>query len=172
MARGGSRGTGNAPRRRMRSFIFATILLAFAAACGPGDEVDTIDVTTSVVDRAITIEWTVDPATAPQIGTVAVFACDDDGVCPNGRYRHPEVDAPLWFITGESYTECTFPEIVAPVTYGAPPPVFVPGVTVLVEDVAPAALEPGVEHVAVVWRFGGCLGGGPVDAGRATFTAP
>jgi hypothetical protein len=133
--------------------------------CGPPAEPTSENIAVQVdVGEDVTFTWD------GTVGALAVYACDGDA-CLEGRYRHPEVDAPLWYITAESYSECTFPELTGPVTYGLLPDV--PQAENLnIEDVAPQLLTPGSMFSVVVFRYGGCLSTAPLEAGRAEFTAP
>jgi hypothetical protein len=152
-----------------RTFVVSVAALVVStSACGPGEAQDTLTLTASVVDGAVTFAWD------DLVGTLAVYACDaESGTCPSGSYRDASADEPAWYVVAESYTECTFPELLGPVTYGAlPPPAFDGQGTPPQEREGPAALSPGAPFVAVIFTYNGCMASQPVDMGRAEFLAP
>lgn len=142
------------------------------AACGPDPATDTLSVSVSRVENQLTFNWTdsgasgVSAAEGAPVGTLAVYPCDDGG-CPPGTYRDAVTASPYWYITREDYTECTFAQLSGPVTYGQAPPFLS---AQRAQEAGPAPLGAGKRFVVVIWRYGGCLAGGPLFAGRAEFT--
>lgn len=158
----------------MRTFlgVGGACVLLWASSCGPDDPKDTMIVTAELDGTDVVFSWATGPELPadprPAIGTLAVYRCYD-GRCPQGAYRDSAADDPVWYLVREDYTECTFPQLLPEVVYGESPP---PALGTRATDVGPAPLEPSMEYVAVVFRYGGCLSGGPLHAGRTVFVAP
>lgn len=150
--------------------------LAFTA-CGPDAPIDTLSVAVTVVDGQVTFNWTggsgtsavrAEVAAGAPVGTLAVYPCDECA-CPPGAYRDEVTESPYWYVTREDYSECTFPQLSGPVKYGEAPPFLSAQRS---PEVGPAPLRAGKRFVVVVFHYQGCLSGGPLEAGRAEFTAP
>lgn len=144
--------------------------LLLATACGPDLPRNTLDVDVTIDGSDVVFSWTSGPGaeTVPteQAGTVAVYPCGASA-CPTGAYRDTAAGSPAWYLVREDLTECTFPVIDPGVRYGE---VLRPADTGPGVDAAP--LVSGQRYIVYVYRYRGCLLGGPLDAGWKEFVAP